>query len=230
MPATYRIDVRAGVVFSMFEEHVTNEELLDHQQRMSADPDFRPTMNQVIDARGVTEVSVTAFGVRLVATPSIFARDRVARSSRAAPPPTPACSRPYAVRAARTPGSSRRSRTRTAGSDWSRPTTTTLTPDRRLPHHRRMDRRRATRPKSKTPEPDDAARVSGAGSGAVLPMDLRVGDRFTEQGFEWEVVSRPEVLHGAKNIRARVLRPGLPESEREITWPAHVRVAIQRGR
>ena len=73
MPATYRIDVRAGVVFSMFEEHVTNEELLDHQQRMSADPDFRPTMNQVIDARGVTEVSVTAFGVRLVATPSIFA-------------------------------------------------------------------------------------------------------------------------------------------------------------
>ena len=73
MRAFYRIDVRAGVVFSMFEDHLTNEELLDHQQRLSADPDFRPTMNQVIDARGVTEVSVTAFGVRLVATPSIFA-------------------------------------------------------------------------------------------------------------------------------------------------------------
>jgi hypothetical protein len=73
MPASYRIDVRAGVVFSMFEDHVTNEELLDHQHRLSADPDFRPTMNQVIDARGVTETSVTAFGVRLVATPSIFA-------------------------------------------------------------------------------------------------------------------------------------------------------------
>jgi hypothetical protein len=73
MPASYRIDVRAGVVFSMFQDHVTNEELLDHQYRMSADPDFRPTMNQVIDARGVTETSVTAFGVRLVATPSIFA-------------------------------------------------------------------------------------------------------------------------------------------------------------
>jgi hypothetical protein len=73
MPASYRIDVRAGVVFSIFEDHVTNDELLDHQHRMSADPDFRPTMNQVIDARGVTEVSVTAFGVRLVATPSIFA-------------------------------------------------------------------------------------------------------------------------------------------------------------
>jgi hypothetical protein len=73
MPASYRVDVRAGVVFSVFEGHVTNEEILDHQQRMFADPDFRPTMNQVIDARNVTEVSVTAFAIRLVADPSIFA-------------------------------------------------------------------------------------------------------------------------------------------------------------
>ena len=90
------------------------------------------------------------------------------------------------------------------------------------------DRRRAARPKSKKPESDDAAGVDATGSRAVLPKDIRVGDRFTEQGFEWEVVSRPEVLHGAKNIRARVLRPGLPESEREITWPAHVHIAIRR--
>src|SRR5262245_58180834 len=40
---------------------------------MSADPDFRATMNHVIDARAVTATAVTAFGVRLVATPSIFA-------------------------------------------------------------------------------------------------------------------------------------------------------------
>ena len=73
MPASYRIDLRAGVVFTVFEGHVTNEELLDHQQRMSTDPDFRPTMNHVIDTRGVTSVSVTALGVRLVASRSIFA-------------------------------------------------------------------------------------------------------------------------------------------------------------
>jgi len=90
------------------------------------------------------------------------------------------------------------------------------------------DRRRAPRPKSKTPKPDDAAPVSGAGSRAVFPMDIKVGDRFTEQGFEWQVVTRPEVLDGAKKIRAWVLRPGLPESEREITWPAHMRIAIRR--
>ena len=73
MPASHRIDPRAGVVFSVFEGHVTNEELLGHQQRMVTDPDFRPTMNHVIDARNVRQVSVTAFGIRLVATPGIFA-------------------------------------------------------------------------------------------------------------------------------------------------------------
>ena len=56
MPASYRIDLRAGVVFTLVEGHVTNEELLAHQQRMSADPDFRPTMNHVIDARAVSSI------------------------------------------------------------------------------------------------------------------------------------------------------------------------------
>jgi hypothetical protein len=73
MAASYHIDLRAGVVYSVFEGHVNNEELLDHQPRLSADSEFRPTMNHVIDARAVTATSVTALGVRLVATPSIFA-------------------------------------------------------------------------------------------------------------------------------------------------------------
>src|SRR4030095_9983524 len=73
MPASYHIDVRAGVVFTVFEGRVTNEELLEYQQRRAADPDFQPTMNNIIDTRGVTDVSVTALGVRIVAAPSIFA-------------------------------------------------------------------------------------------------------------------------------------------------------------
>jgi hypothetical protein len=60
-------------------------------------------------------------------------------------------------------------------------------------------------------------------------MEIQVGDRFTDHDFEWEVVTRPEVLHGAKSLRARVQRPGLPESEREIPCLAHVRVKIRRG-
>ena len=59
-------------------------------------------------------------------------------------------------------------------------------------------------------------------------MEIQVGDRFTDQGFEWQVLTHPAAMHGAKTLRARVVRPGLPESEREVTWTAHERVAIRR--
>ena len=68
MPVSYRVDVRAGVVFTVFEGHVTNEELLAHQQRLASDPNLRPTMNHIIDTQRVTSVSVTALGIRLVAS------------------------------------------------------------------------------------------------------------------------------------------------------------------
>ena len=63
----------------------------------------------------------------------------------------------------------------------------------------------------------------------LLPMEIQVGDRFTDHDFEWEVLTRPAALHGGKNLRARIRRPGLPETEREMTWQAHERVAIRRG-
>ena len=34
-------------------------------------------------------------------------------------------------------------------------------------------------------------------SASVLPMDLQVGDRFTAEGFEWEVLTHPTSMHGA---------------------------------
>jgi len=63
---------------------------------------------------------------------------------------------------------------------------------------------------------------------AVLPMDIQIGDRFTDAEGEWEVVSHPATLHGAKSLRARVRRTGPPANERAVTWPAHVRVEIRR--
>ena len=64
---------------------------------------------------------------------------------------------------------------------------------------------------------------------ALLPMEIRTGDRLMDQDLEWEVVTHPVLLHGGKSLRARIRRPGLPESEREVTGPAHIRVEIQRG-
>ena len=68
-----------------------------------------------------------------------------------------------------------------------------------------------------------------ASSASVLPMDLQVGDRFTAQGFEWEVLTHPTSMSGAKRLRARVVRPGVPETAREVTWRAQ-RVMIRRPR
>jgi hypothetical protein len=59
-------------------------------------------------------------------------------------------------------------------------------------------------------------------------MDIQVGDRFTDEEGEWEVVSHPATLHGAKSLRVRVRRAEPPADERDMTWPAHVRVEIRR--
>ena len=78
----------------------------------------------------------------------------------------------------------------------------------------------ATAPASEKPD---------ASSASVLPMDLQVGDRFSAEGFEWEVLTHPTAMHGAKRLRASVVRPGVPETEREVTWLAHQRVEIRHG-
>jgi hypothetical protein len=59
-------------------------------------------------------------------------------------------------------------------------------------------------------------------------MEIQIGDRFTDEEGEWEVVSHPATLHGAKSLRAQVRRVEQPATERDVTWPAHVRVDIRR--
>src|SRR5512134_3607044 len=33
---------------------------------------------------------------------------------------------------------------------------------------------------------------------SLLPMEIQVGDRFTDHEFEWQVMTRPAALHGGK--------------------------------
>ena len=68
-----------------------------------------------------------------------------------------------------------------------------------------------------------------AGTLSLLPMEIQIGDRFTEGEFEWEVVTHPAALQGGKRLRARIRRPGVPESETEMIWRAHVRVKVRRA-
>jgi hypothetical protein len=61
-----------------------------------------------------------------------------------------------------------------------------------------------------------AAKGADTVTASMLPMEIQMGDRFTDHDFEWEVVTHPAALHGGKSLRAR------------MTWPAHVRVDIRR--
>jgi hypothetical protein len=90
-------------------------------------------------------------------------------------------------------------------------------------------KRKSARPAPRRAEPRPTTSDDG-GATPMLPMEIQVGDRFTDHEFEWEVLTHPASLHGGKSLRARVQRPGLPESEREVTWPAHLRVEIRRTR
>jgi hypothetical protein len=54
----------------------------------------------------------------------------------------------------------------------------------------------ATAPGSEDPD---------AGSASVLPMDVQIGDRFTAEGFEWEVLTHPTSISGAKRLRAHTV-------------------------
>ena len=90
-----------------------------------------------------------------------------------------------------------------------------------------MKRKRAKSDPKKAEGP--AAPNAAGGATSLLPMELQIGDRFTDHGFDWELVSHPAVLHGGKSLRARIQRPGVPETERDMTWPAHVRIEIRRA-
>lgn len=72
MPQEYRIDKAQRAVFSRAWGVLTNEDIVGHHERLSADPDFDPSFVQVADFRDVTEVRVTHEGVRRLVALAIF--------------------------------------------------------------------------------------------------------------------------------------------------------------
>jgi hypothetical protein len=69
----------------------------------------------------------------------------------------------------------------------------------------------------------------GAATASVLPMEIQIGDRFTDAEGEFEVVSHPAALQAGKSLRTKVRRVGEPATERTVTWPAPVKLDIQRN-
>jgi hypothetical protein len=67
MPIRIRVDPAARVRHSILEGTVGDDDLVEAYAGVLGDPDFDPTLNDLVDARGVRRVDVTPAGVRRLA-------------------------------------------------------------------------------------------------------------------------------------------------------------------
>jgi len=62
----------------------------------------------------------------------------------------------------------------------------------------------------------------------VLPMELQIGDRITDETGEWEVIGRPYTTAGGETAHVRVQRVGQADVTDLRTWGPHGRVSVER--
>jgi hypothetical protein len=67
MPIRIRVDPAARVRHAVFEGTIDDDALVDAYAAVLGDPDFDPTLNDLVDGRGVRRVDVTPAGVRRLA-------------------------------------------------------------------------------------------------------------------------------------------------------------------
>lgn len=67
MPIRIRVDSAGRVRHAVLEGTVGDDELIDAYAGVLADPDFDPTLNDLVDGRGVRRVEVTPAGLRRLA-------------------------------------------------------------------------------------------------------------------------------------------------------------------
>ena len=72
MPAFYKVDKERHLVMSSASGVVTFADLLAHQEKLLADPDFSPDFSQLWDLVHVTKVELTTEELRRLAGRSIF--------------------------------------------------------------------------------------------------------------------------------------------------------------
>lgn len=67
MPADYEIDSDHRIVYSRGWGRLTDEDLVDYQARLTADPEFCPHFDQLVDLTAVETLALSAEGVRMSA-------------------------------------------------------------------------------------------------------------------------------------------------------------------
>lgn len=72
MPADFSIDARLGIVFSKATGVLCWDDAVDHMDRSSSHPDFRPEFNQLFDFRQVQRTILSHDEIHRLANRRIF--------------------------------------------------------------------------------------------------------------------------------------------------------------
>ena len=72
MPASYRIDVSLGLVFSTAQGVLTNDDILVHQAALRDDVNFDPAFSELYDFRSVTKFELSAEQIQAIAGRPIY--------------------------------------------------------------------------------------------------------------------------------------------------------------
>ena len=78
--------------------------------------------------------------------------------------------------------------------------------------------------------PDKKSLAVSSPEHRVLPMELRLGDRLTDETGEYEVVGQPYTTNMGKSAHVRVRRVDNVEVTMIRTYAAHERISVNRGK
>jgi hypothetical protein len=67
------------------------------------------------------------------------------------------------------------------------------------------------------------------GTTRILPTQLQLGDRLTDETGDWEIIGRQYMTNAGKDAHARVGKVGQPDVTEMRTWGAHERVSVKRA-
>jgi hypothetical protein len=75
--------------------------------------------------------------------------------------------------------------------------------------------------------PEKKSQSAASAERRVLPMELRGGDRLTDETGEYEVIGRPYTTNAGKDVHVRVKRVDNAQITMIRTWSAHEHIAIK---
>ena len=94
---------------------------------------------------------------------------------------------------------------------------------------KRAEKKRGKNGGTQPPLPGTPESSPAPAATRILPMQLLIGDRISDETGEWEVAGRPHTTAGGKIAHVRVRKVDQPNVIEERTWGAHERVEVKRG-